>query len=266
MSLVSRLRTALTGEGTPQERRLARAWSRREDPSNVLVIRLQAIGDAVLSLPIAAGLRARYPNARLGLVVGSRAAPVGTTSTWFDEVHSVDLSGGRRSRVLEAARTGLRLRGGWDVVIDLQRNRESRVIRRLIAPHAFGELDRFGARHGLDRVASAVNAAGLAIEPQLLQHVRPELVAKARARLVAEAPGAQRFVLLNPGGVFPTRNWPVERWVELARRFPLPVAFVITGDPRVNAVADALRAAKDVRLVDLVGRSDLAEGLATVAA
>lgn len=266
MTPVSRLRTALTGEGTPEERRLARPWSGPADPDRVLIMRLQAIGDAVVAQPIAAGLRARYPNATLGFVVGTRAAAVGDTSLRFDEVHSVDLSGGRRARVLAAIAAGLRLRGGWDVVIDLQRNRESRVIRRLVAPRAFGEMDRYGARHGLDRALSAVSAAGLSCEPQLAPHVRPELVARARARLVAEAPGAQRFVLLNPGGVFRTRNWPVDRWLELARRFPLPAAFVITGDPRVNAVADALRAARDLQLVDLVGRSDLAEGLAAVAA
>ncbi len=263
---VAPLRAALTGEGTIRERRSARPWSGAADPERILVMRLEAIGDTVVALPVAAGLRARYPGARIGLVVGDRAAAVGLTSTRFDLVEVVDLRGGRLVRALAAWRHAWRLRGGWDVVLDLQRNRESRIMRRLVAARAHGELDRFGPRSCLDRYLVAVHDAGLACEARFVPHVRPELVAGARARLAAEAPGADCFVLLNSAGAMPTRRWPLERWVELARRLPLPVAFVVTGDPRMADFARALKAAEDVRVVDLVGRSDLGEGLATVAA
>jgi ADP-heptose:LPS heptosyltransferase len=127
-------------------------------------------------------------------------------------------------------------------------------------------MDRFSSRHCLERTLAAVNDAGISIEPRLEPHLRPELVSEARARITAGAPGADRLVLLNPGGAFPTRRWPTVRWVELARRFPHRTAFVITGLERVADVARMLRAADDVAVVDLVGRSSLAEGLAAVAA
>lgn len=259
------VRSTLTGEGTPRERRYQRAWNQVHEPSRILLIRLQAIGDAVAALPVAAGLRARYPRAHLALVIGSRAAAVGQTSRWFDEVFTLDLAGGWTSRMREAARLGRTQRGRWDIVLDLQRNDESRMVRRRIGAPAFGEMDRFSAHHGLERTLRAVTGAGLEVEPLLVPHLKTELIAAARARLEAAAPGSETFVLLNPAGCFATRRWPVERWVELASRFPLPATFVVSGLERVRDLAERLAAAK-VPLVDLVGRSDLAQGLGAVAA
>lgn len=259
------VRRTLTGEGTPREHNKHRAWRLPCEPSRILLIRLQAIGDAVAALPVAAGLRARYPHAHLALAIGSRAAAVGLTSRWFDEVFTLELVGGWSTRMREAARLGRQQRGRWDIVLDLQRNDESRMLRRHIGAPAFGEMDRFSARHGLERTKHAVARAGLAVEPLLVPHLQPELIAAARTRLEAEAPGRETFILLNPGGLFATRRWPVARWVGLAQQFPLPAAFVVTGLDRVRDLAERLAAAR-LPLVDLVGRSDLAQGLAAVAA
>lgn len=259
------VRSTLTGEGTPHERNHHRSWKQPHEPARILLIRLQAIGDAVAALPVAAGLRARYPHAHLALAIGTRAAPVGQTSRWFDEVFTLHLAGGWAQRMLEAARLGRQQRGQWDIVLDLQRNDESRMLRRQLRAPAFGEMDRFSARHGLERTQRAVTSAGLEIEPLLVPHMQPELIAAARARLEVAVPGSKTFVLLNPAGFFATRRWPVTRWVELAQRFPLPATFVVTGLERVRDLAERLAAAR-VPLVDLVGCSDLAQGLAAVAA
>jgi ADP-heptose:LPS heptosyltransferase len=82
-----------------------------------------------------------------------------------------------------------------------------------------------------------------------------------RARLVGAFPvleGAPRWILLNPNSseLMPLRRWPVERYLELARRLldDPRVALLLTGTASEHAEAEAIRTALDSpRVINLTG-------------
>lgn len=233
-------------------------------------MRLQAIGDALALLPVADALRARFPHARIGAVIGARArAVVETTAGLFDEIHVLDGAGGRRDRLAAAARLGLALRGGWEAVIDLQRNRESRTVRRLAGAQAWGEFDRFSPLPFMERSRVPIREAGLGeLEYNFRAHIRPDLQAAARARLTTLGWQGEPLLLLNPAGAWPTRHWPDGRWIALAQAWPEARPLLLGAGPhadRMRRIAAGITAAMGAgHVLDLTGRSTLADALAAV--
>jgi len=54
-----------------------------------------------------------------------------------------------------------RLRGGTDLFLDIQRSRQSDLIRSLVRPRAWAAFDRFAPRTALDRYLDARGMRGL---------------------------------------------------------------------------------------------------------
>jgi ADP-heptose:LPS heptosyltransferase len=77
--------------------------------------------------------------------------------------------------------------------------------------------------------------------------------------------GKDPLVILNPAGVFVTRNWPLENYVQFARlwqqRHP-EVKFVIMGIARIREAAAFLKKELDENLINLVGRTTPLEAFA----
>ena len=237
-------------------------------PSRILVIRLGALGDFVLSFPAFAAIRAQHPGARITLLTTAPFASVGRLAPWFDAVE-VDA----RPRVWDLAglwrlRRALR---GHDLVYDLQTSRRSSRYFRLAGrpawsgvaagcslPHADPGRD---ALHTIERQQGQLRDAGLeacgADWPEL-----GWLVAAGRALALPSG-----YAVLVPGAAphRPGKRWPAGRFAQLggvlAARGMAPVVVGGTGDAALGAEVVAGCAGA----VDLVGRTDL-PGLAAVLA
>jgi lipopolysaccharide heptosyltransferase II len=100
--------------------------SERGIPKRILIVRLSALGDTALTLPLAAALRARVPDAKIGWAVGARAAPLVEDFPAVDRVHAMRRG---RSRVLETRRLAREIRAeGYDVSLDVQGLTKSAII------------------------------------------------------------------------------------------------------------------------------------------
>jgi ADP-heptose:LPS heptosyltransferase len=224
------------------------------------LIRFQAIGDTLVTLPIADALRKRFPTARLGMVVGERAAAAVTSTDLFDEVFSIKLSGGRRERMWESAKLSTQERGRWEVVLDLQRNRESRLLRRLLFPEAWGEFDRYSGNSCVDRSRVPVREAGLGeLEIPYRVRIRPELREKSATLLRSMGWKNESLLLLNPCSSWETRQWPDERWIELARRWSGKVLLI--GEAAAHARFQKISENLGEKVLNLVGKTSLSEAL-----
>ncbi|MHC4248366.1 MAG: glycosyltransferase family 9 protein [Planctomycetota bacterium] len=103
--------------------------SGRETPKRILIVRLSALGDTALTLPLAAALRAKLPDAKIGWVVGSGAAPLVEDFAAVDRVHVMRRG---RSRLLETRRLAREIRAeGYDVSLDVQGLTKSAIIPAL---------------------------------------------------------------------------------------------------------------------------------------
>jgi len=236
------------------------------DPGRVVVIRFHAFGDTAITFPVIAALRRRLPEAGIDVVTDVRSVELFTAHRDVDSVFSIDTRRPKIVKGLSILRVAFVLRRrGVPAVLDLQRNRWSRLLTRLLAPAAWVGFDRHAPRTALTRYLDATEAIGLGrLAPVLASHVRQEPLAEARSRLAkAGWDPARPLVCLNPAGGWETKQWPIERYVELGRHFerqgcqlmslsvaPVPLRFVV------------LREALGASLFDFAGSTTPAVALA----
>jgi ADP-heptose:LPS heptosyltransferase len=199
--------------------------------SRIAVIRLRSLGDCVLTTPALALLKEYRPDVRAAVVVEDRfravfernpdidevlASEVGEIRKWRPRL-ALNLHGGTRSMVLTTA-SGAQIRAGFG-------HHRYNFLYSTKLPRAQEILGEERPVHTAEHIASAMFWLGVP---------RTEI---PRARLIATAPYRHGSVVLHPFASAPSKTWPAERFVEIARRFPDPL-FVAGADDDVSAFRD----------------------------
>jgi ADP-heptose:LPS heptosyltransferase len=244
----------------------ARPWRKAAPPERILAIRIQALGDTVLTLPYLAALRRSLPHTELDFLTRYDYRDIPAGVGLFENVFAVEgMTGKAQACSAVRAMPALRSRR-YDIVLDLQRNRVSRFIRHLLRPSAWSEFDRFSAELAGERTRRTIEALGLGVLD--VYPVEPRDPNAGLERLVAAGwNGRSDLIALNPAGLSADRHWPIERWASLARSLSgrhEGTAFVILGLAKISARAAELKAALGDRLMDLVERTSLQEAMAIV--
>jgi ADP-heptose:LPS heptosyltransferase len=283
--------------------RLATAWRpRRTRPDaravgRILVLRLERIGDLVMSLPALHALRAHAPDADIDLVVGSWNAPLASLLAGVTRVQAMDapwLSRGRGggTAFTLARRAWLWRARRYDVAINLEGDIRSNMLLGLSGARWKAGFGMAGGGPLLDQVvafdprghiatngvrlvdavfgvpppsvAVAVGAREAAGRlPRAAIVLPPSALAEADALLgMAGATTPNRALVgIHVGAGRPIKEWPVARLAAVAARLAAEreITIVLTGSDDDRAAADQLRAAlrAPVRVVDLVGRLDV---------
>jgi ADP-heptose:LPS heptosyltransferase len=252
----------------------------------VLVLRLDRIGDLLMSLPALSDLRAALPRAHIVLAVGrwnldvARRAPVDDVLAW-----SAPWAG----RAEEGAESGLGLaRRAWslrtlrpDLALDLQGDVRASWLMFLSGARArVGYVNTGGGyllTHAvpLDESVSWVEQNRIAVERALGAVPRGRAVAllgdedrrAARARLAAlGAPPGRPLVGLHPSGGRQVKQWECGRWRSVAERLmrELSATLVLTGSAGDRALAEAVGSGLPGPVIDLSGRLSLVETLSVI--
>lgn len=187
--------------------------------------------------------------------------------TSFTNVYAITTSATRSERLKNGILTGLAMRSKqYDVVVDLQRNWQSRLIRRLARPPAWGEFDRFSPNAASKRVLDTFHRTGFtALTPQESLQLKNEIQSKAKSLLLNEGWNLQTpLIVLNPAGFWQTRNWHLENYISLAKHWleHERVSFLILGTERIADKAKHLKNALGDSLLNLVNKTSLDEALA----
>lgn len=244
-------------------------WNSRHPPAKILVIRFHAIGDVVITLPACVALRQMYPAARIDLLTSDACLEIPRAVRLFDRIYSFAESKKPWGRACQGLLWGARMGAqGYDVILDLQRHRGSRLIRRVARPRAWGEFDRYSSHHALERVSDTFHKAGF---PGLTPVYKLELRSEIRNRsmqILREGgwDGTAKLVILNPAGLWVTRNWPLQRYAELADLWneAEAVQFLFVGTDRIEDKARRLSDKLKDRAINLTNKTNLAEALGVV--
>ncbi len=219
-------------------------------PGRVLVVRLGRLGDVLLTTPTLRALRRRFPAARVDVLTGPAAAPLLRGNPDVDEVLAPD----GVPAAMRVARAGR-----YDLVLDLQRSAaSSAVLAGSGAPARVGRpagrwhdaalTHRVPAQRAYSAhfQASVLRVFGVEeVDLDLRLAIDPGHVEEAVAALAA-LPGEGPRVALAPGSRSPTRRWPRERWIELARALrDAGTAPVVLWGPGEEEDAHAIAAATD---------------------
>ncbi|MGE5279623.1 MAG: lipopolysaccharide heptosyltransferase II [Deltaproteobacteria bacterium] len=226
----------------------------------LLVIKIGALGDAVLVMPSLRALRKRYPSAHITVLTGVEAHEVFRRCPFIDDLIVCDLKG-RHGGVRGLLRLGKDLlRRRFDSVVDFQNNKKSHLLGYLsYAAKRYGYDNRkwgfllnrkvLDSRVPMDPVRhqfEVLKLMGIAYGGEALE-LWPSAQDRASVReLVARAGQEGRpLVGLNIGASprWHTKRWPEEYFAELCARLEARGMDVVLTGSR----ADASRAQKILR-------------------
>jgi lipopolysaccharide heptosyltransferase I len=211
--------------------------SEGEPSRRLLIVRLSALGDIIHTIPAVAALRAALPPAdRIGWVVEAPYRELVEIVAPVDDVFTVATKRWRRapfsgSTRADVARSWRELRGfgRGAASVDFQG-----LIKSAILPWVAGSSPRYGFASGVIREKPAAWFLERTVDLDPSQHVIEWNLALARAvapklarpevdfRVFAADPDEKLgsfagSVVLLPGAGKPNKQWPVERFRELAR-------------------------------------------------
>lgn len=209
---------------------------------SILLIRYSALGDVVLATSVLAGLRQKFPSARIEWVTD------GAYATLLEGVVDRVISFARRDAVSRAA-VLQDVRGRFDLAIDLQNKWWSNSVARAAAPKRLRFVRRtpfeaLASLVGHDKIFDDLPATELyARAAQLEQSGPPYLVASqaARERAASLLPG-ENWVAVSPGAAWENKRWPAARLAQVAAGLRSKGhRIVLVGGPMDGALLDTVR-------------------------
>ena len=223
--------------------------TRRGPPPRLLIVRLSSLGDILHTLPAVAALRRAFPQAEIGWVVEerwaellcaphhARSGPRSPQRPLVDRLHFVNTRSWRKSllsiQTMQQIATALSdLRGArYSIAVDFQGAARSALIARWSgAPVIYGPAEPrenvasmlytrpviTDGTHVVPQALSLAEAvAGRRLDFPEVELPRDEIAeAKCEARL--RAWNIADFALLNPGAGWGAKQWPANRYGEVA--------------------------------------------------
>ncbi|MFZ1978007.1 MAG: glycosyltransferase family 9 protein [Bacteroidota bacterium] len=240
-------------------------WRSAVLPNKILVMRLQAFGDVAVTLPYVQALQTILPSAQFHFLTREEFDSLPCNMAMFSRV--LRIAGGRdpRRQWLRAFVCLPSLRHEhYDIVIDLQRNSLSRMIRRALHPKSFCEYDRFSMLTAGERTKNTVDKLGFLPLPNLLPRLALRDSDSGLEKLLSSNfnPAKKMFVL-NPAGNYITKNWPLEHYAQFARTWLETidgnVQFIVLGTDIIRAKAEYLKNRLGRDLIILIGSTTQAE-------
>jgi heptosyltransferase-2 len=202
--------------------------------TSVLVIRIDRIGDVVVSLPAIKALRKIFPRAKISVMLKKEISPLLKSIPWIDELIPYNGFWGS-SRILARRRfnmavdllmdytlrtaflglfSGARLRAGFDI------EGRGRFFNIAVKPQP---EKKSMSSHLMDLVRSVADKAGS--DKALLDDEPARLVIPDNDKDYADnlfsshGMGADDIIVgIHPGGNYLSQLWPEDRFIELARR------------------------------------------------
>ncbi len=230
----------------------------------ILAIRLQAMGDLAAALPYLQQLRNSLPpSTRIDLLTRVEVASLPKSLLLFNNVFTI---GGGRSIRKQFLRTVLKLPrlmiGNYDLVIDLQNNTISRLVRKSLFFSAWSSYDRYSPISGGERYRLTIEASGIG---KSIPATKFHLKVPGNAADILKQNGWEEkndLVVLNPAAAFETRNWNIENYVHFAKLwiniYP-ETQFLLLGTSFIHDKANYLKEQLGSRLINLESKTSVSE-------
>lgn len=208
----------------------------RDQSPRILIARLSAIGDCILTLPLACALRDVCPHAYIAWAAENAGAKLLDGHPALDEVIRVP------KRVLRSPAGVWNLRGQlrrrqFDITLDPQGLSKSaaiawlsgaprrigfqRPVGREISPWLNTELIHGGQAHVVDRYRQLLSPFATSLPPVRFDLPSDATTREKVATFLAAADFSAGFLVINPGAGWDSKLWPAERFAEVARQLGL---------------------------------------------
>jgi heptosyltransferase-3 len=246
-----------------------------DQPNNILIVRTDRIGDVVLSLPMIAVLRRRFPSARVSMLLREYTREL-AEGQGLDRILLYDRGGVpkpffRMLRELRAQRfdlvivsyptfrlTSLIFASGIPLRVGTGYRWYSMLFNKRVYEHR-----KTAEKHELEYNLSLLSALGVEAEENVVPVLSLAENHHAAAQQVLDEwqiGAAEQIVVLHPGSGGSARDWSPEKFGQLARRLHADgYTVVVTGGPGEKTLVQRVALAAGGNLRQLVGRLSLRE-------
>jgi heptosyltransferase-2 len=254
----------------------------------ILIVAPNWIGDAVMSQPLLAAIKASHPNSAIDVLATPWVAPVYRACSEVAELIEADLRHGQLQLGLRRALAAQIKKRNYASCYVLPNSLKSALIPWLASiPVRIGyqgELRRFlltetkanasktqriaMVEHYTNLCAPSNNSDAAIRLPKLSPTASAQQA--ARSRLQAAGIQADALVVLCPGAEYgPSKRWPASHFAELAQsilKAKPNAAIVLLGSPSDRAIGDAIisAATPNSRIFNWCGETSLDEAIAII--
>ena len=202
-------------------------FKRFKEPKRILLIRLEHIGDVLLTTPAFRALRKRFPNAQIDVLVREFTAPVLQknisnvivwNAPWLSNIGKKDSWSSVRRMILKLRKNK------YDLAIDFHGDPRNILFATKVAKYRVGfgcrgfgfllnKVVPYGKQHVISRNLSLAKAVGANVSDK-----RMELNLSASDERFAKSAlkGAVKPVMIAAGSGRRQKNWIDSRWAEVA--------------------------------------------------
>lgn len=279
MAEESRKRVELNYNADVMMERTLAVYRESLERQNILVVKISAVGDVILSVPSLKSIRARYPASNIKVLVGIDAREVLDRCPYINDVIVCDFSDKHKGPA-GLWRLGRELRQQcFDIVIDLQNSRKSHILSYLsLAPLRYGydngkwsfllnrkQKDDAPYLDPLDHQFRTLRMAGIKPVDKVLEMWPSEYDGKKIDKFLADnwiTPSQEIVgVAVRASERWFSKNWPPSYIAQLCDRIAkeLNTRVVLTGSKNDLAVAGYISKMTRSKPVVAVGRTDIQE-------
>lgn len=246
------------------------------EPKRILLIRLEHVGDVLLTTPAFRALRKRFPKARIDVLVRDFTAEIAKKNPHVDNVivwNAPWLSNlGTKSPRSETKRVIAALRKNkYDLAIDFHGDPRNILLARKVARYTVGFGCRgfgflinkkvpYGHGHVIDRNLSLARALGASVSNKAMEL---PLTAADETFAANALKGVIKAVCIAPGSGREEKNWIPEHWAAVADALieKNNATVVFTGSKRDAAIVqDIVSAMKHAnKTINLCGKTTLTQ-------
>lgn len=264
-------------EATSAALRILSSAPDRKGP-RILAVRLDRIGDVVLSLPALSELRRRYPDAHITVMTRPATRPLLEGHPDINDVLEYDYAkGGRHGSVAGNLRFILEVRRRrYDMAVILNPSLRSHLVPLAAGiPYRVGlgwgpaflrtvsvrDERSAGRKHEAELTLGILAPLGAASTTTAIPRLRifDDEMEEARLWLAREVPGQEPLLVVHPGASCPSKRWAPERFVETIGRVRAvrPCRVLIVGGREEVGLSSSIAARIDPVRVDLSGQLGL---------
>ncbi len=191
--------------------------------ARILVLRGGAIGDFILTLPALHALRRRWPDAYIELIGYPHIADLAVTAGIVNRVQSLERAEISRffSRRPEFPDDQVAFIRSFDIIVSYLHDSDGLVKDNLLL--AGGRTVLYGSPivtegHAVEFLMRPLASLAIYPENEICQLALGDTAAQAGRRLLMESGVKRDPVVLHPGSGSRRKNWPVDRFMDVARR------------------------------------------------
>ncbi|MFH1073948.1 MAG: glycosyltransferase family 9 protein [Candidatus Firestonebacteria bacterium] len=207
---------------------------KQESVKNIVLFRLDRLGDFVVSLPLIDSLKSEYPDAKITLVVRPYLKELAEIISSIDNVY---LYGSFVKAVKELRKEK------FDLAFDLLNDSK---LKPAMLTFFTGAPVRVGFKWGFRELLftlSAEGSVGGTMVKRTLELLKTlKISPKVTIPVINRKPAKKEFVAIHPGGYYPSQRWGTEKFAKLSIKIAdeLKAKVIIVGGPGDRKIVEEI--------------------------